>query len=238
MTLRKQDLSLFVQPLAQIVNSQGSFTTTIGDLVRRAVVDSDSAATDNLVNRLGGPPAVQAFLYRRAIKGVRFDRDEKHLQTEIFGLTWRPDFVDSALLDRAIKDVPPSVRDAAYGRYQRDIRDTATPLGMAVLLRSLASGTLLSPSSYQHLLEVMKQTVTFPDRLKAGTVPNWTIAHKTGTSNTWNGVTIATNDVGILGAPDGGSVAIVVFVADSRASDQERAALIAKLATATIAHYR
>ena len=54
-------------------------------------------------------------------------REEKRLQTEIFGLTWRPGFVDSTLLVRAIKDVPPSVRDAAYRRYQRDIRDTATP---------------------------------------------------------------------------------------------------------------
>jgi beta-lactamase class A len=71
-TIRREDLSLNVQPIANIVNTQGSFRTTIGDLVRRAIVDSDSAATDILVRRLGGPRAVQAFLDRRGIRGGAF----------------------------------------------------------------------------------------------------------------------------------------------------------------------
>ena len=32
----------------------------------------------------------------------------------------------------------------------------------------------------------------------------WILAHKTGNSSAWKGVTAATNDVGILTAPDGG----------------------------------
>ena len=237
-TVTKQDLSLFVQPIAKMVAAQGSFQTTIGDLVRRAIVDSDSAAADILVKRLGGPQAVQTILDRKAIRDVRFDRDEKHLQTEIFGLTWKPGFVDADLLDRTMKTVPKDVREAAFRRYQTDVRDTATPLGMASLLRALAKNTILSAASCRHLLDVMTQTVTYPDRLKAGTAPGWTIAHKTGTSNTWNGVTVATNDVGILGAPDGGFVAIAVFIADARAPERDRAALTAKLAALTIQHYR
>ncbi len=125
-----------------------------------------------------------------------------------------------------------------HRRYQTDVRDTATPLGMAQMHRALARHTLLPEASCQYLLDVMKRTVTFPNRLKAGTAPGWTIAHKTGTSDTWHGVTIATNDVGILGAPDGGSVAIAVLIADSPARDPARAALIAKLAAAAISHYR
>jgi beta-lactamase class A len=46
----RQDLSLFVQPLAKLVTDRG-YRTTIGDLVRRAVVDSDSAAADILIGR-------------------------------------------------------------------------------------------------------------------------------------------------------------------------------------------
>jgi len=142
------------------------------------------------------------------------------------------------LLDRAIKQVPEHARDAAWRRYQTDVRDTATPAGMTALLRSLAAGKLLSPSSSRYILDIMKQTVTFPDRLKAGLAPSWTIAHKTGTSDTWKGVTAAPNDVGILSAPDGRWIAIAVFVADSPAPDRARAALIASLAKATIAQYR
>src|SRR4029450_11990379 len=49
--VRKHDLSLAVQPLANLVTENG-FNTTIDDLVRRAGVDSDSAATDVLGARL------------------------------------------------------------------------------------------------------------------------------------------------------------------------------------------
>jgi beta-lactamase class A len=231
--VRRQDLSLAVQPLATLVTGEG-FRTTIDDLVRRAIVDSDSAATDFLIARLGGPRAVQAVLDRRHVSGVRFDRDERRLQTEIAGITWRPEFVDGALLDRAWAAIPEARRDAAFRAYQKDPRDTATPLGMAALLHSLAHGTLLSPASTRRLLEIMTQTVTFPDRLKAGVPPGWTLAHKTGTSNTWRGVTAATNDVGVLTAPGGRLISVVVFIADSKASAENRAALMANVARAVV----
>ena len=235
--IRKQDLSLAVQPLAKLVTGDG-FRTTVDDLIRRAIVDSDSAATDVLVERLGGPKAVQSVLDRLGLAGVRFDRDERHLQTETAGLTWRPEFVDSALLDRAYAAVPKAQHDAAFRAYQADPRDTATPRGMVSLLRSLAEGKLLTGARTRRLLDIMTQTVTFPDRLKAGTVEGWVLAHKTGTSGTWNGVTAATNDVGILTAPQGGLVSIVVFIADSRASAADRAQLMARIARATIDSYR
>jgi len=235
--VRKQDLSLAVQPLAALVTGDG-FQTTIDDLVRRAIVDSDSAATDFLVARLGGPRAVQEVLDRHRVSGVRFDRDERRLQTEIAGLTWRQEFVDGAVLDRALAAVPEARRDAAFRAYQKDPRDTATPLGMAVLLQSLARGTLLSPASTRRLLEIMTQTVTFPDRLKAGVPPGWTLAHKTGTSGTWRGVTAATNDVGVLTAPDGRLISVVVFIADSKASSENRAALMANVARTVVQHSR
>jgi beta-lactamase class A len=235
--VRKQDLSLAVQPLAALVTGDG-FQTTIDDLIRRAIVDSDSAATDFLVARLGGPRAVQEVLDRHRVSGVRFDRDEHRLQTEIAGLTWRQEFVDGAVLDRALAAVPEARRDAAFRAYQKDPRDTATPLGMAVLLQSLARGTLLSPASTRRLLEIMTQTVTFPDRLKAGVPPGWTLAHKTGTSGTWRGVTAATNDVGVLTAPDGRLISVVVFIADSKASSENRAALMANVARTVVKHSR
>ena len=129
--VRKQDLSLYVQPIAKLVTEQG-YRTTVGDLVRRAIVDSDTAAVDILVDKLGGPAQVQAFLERRGVTGVRVDRDEKHLQTEIVGLTWRPEFVDEAVLRRAIAGVPESRREQAYRSYQQDPRDSATPSGHGI----------------------------------------------------------------------------------------------------------
>jgi beta-lactamase class A len=235
--VRRTDLSLYVQPIAKFVTAQG-YRTTVGDLVRRAIVDSDSAAVDILIARLGGPAQVQAFLNRAGIQGVRIDRDERRLQTEIAGLRWRPEFVDPAVLERAKRRVPDSAKDAAYHQYQQDPRDTATPAGMASFLTALSNGKLLSPASTDHLLRVMTGTVTGPDRLKAGVSGGWSLAHKTGTSSTWKGVTAATNDAGVLTAPNGRRVAIVVFLGDSRETSARRAAIIAAAARLVIAHYR
>ncbi len=233
--IQRQDLSLYIQPVAELVGTPG-FRTTVGHLVQRTIVDSDSAAADILIRKLGGPQRVQEFLDRTGVRGIRIDRDERHLQTEIVGLTWRPEYTHPAELGKAIASVPIRKRTEAYRRYQADVRDTSTPRAMVSLLKELVSGRLLSPSSTRYVLDVMKQTATFPDRLKAGLGPGWTLAHKTGTSGGWRGVTAATNDVGLLRAPDGGWISIAVFIGDSRASSRERAALMANMA-ATIAQY-
>jgi len=234
--VRKQDLSVFVQPMARLVGPDG-FKTTTGDLVRRAIVDSDNAANDLLVAKLGGPLAVQRTLNRKGTPGVRVDRDEKHLQTETNALDWREEYLDPAALDLAINAVPAPRRDAAFQAYLRDRRDTSTPRGMTVLLEALASGRLLSPSSTKFLLDTLTQTTTFPDRLKAGVPDGWTIGHKTGTSSSWRGVTAAFNDVGVVTGPKGETISIAVFIAESKASDKDRAKLMADIARAIIAKY-
>ncbi len=142
------------------------------------------------------------------------------------------------MLERAYAAVPTNRTTAAFRSYQQDPRDTATPRGMAGLLQSLAEGKLLSPASTKRLLQIMMQTKTFPDRLKAGVAGGWTLAHKTGTGGTWQGVTVAVNDVGILISPDGTFVSVVVFITDSRAQDKDRAALMARVAKVTIENYR
>jgi len=58
------------------------------------------------------------------------------------------------------------------------------------------------------------------------------VAHKTGTGGTQNGITSATNDIGIITLPDGRDLAVAVFVSDSTADDATRDAVIARLAKA------
>lgn len=238
MTVRKNDLSLNVQPIADLVAQRGEVRTTVADLISRAIIESDSAATDLLFAQVGGAEGIQTFLKTKKILGLRVDRDEKHLQTEIVGLIWRPEYVDPDVLDKAIKAVPSSRRDASFAAYLKDERDTATPRGMVTFLSALAKGKLLSAKSTAHLLKVMQRTVTFPDRLKAGAPEGWTLGHKTGTSLTWRGVTAVTSDVGILTAPDGGTISVAVFVAESRRSLKERAKVIAATAKTITSSYR
>ena len=71
---------------------------------------------------------------RYQIGGIRVDRDERHLQTEIIGMSWRPEYVDAALLDKAFDAVPEMSRQAAFQAYLKDTRDTATLNGMGSFL--------------------------------------------------------------------------------------------------------
>lgn len=233
----KKDLSVFVQPIARKVGPDG-YETTIDELIRSANLHSDSAAADILIDRLGGPSVVADFLKRKGLSGVRLDRTERDLQAQIFGLNWRSEFLDPKVFDAAIKALPEGARDKAQKAYQKEIRDTATPAGMVNLLIRLAPGKLLSPASTKYFLEVLELVETGQDRLKAGLSKGWRVAHKTGTSSTWKGLTVATNDVGILIAPDGTQVAIVAFIGDSYESESSNAKAIADITRAAIRNFK
>jgi beta-lactamase class A len=212
-------------------------SATLDNLLSRMVVDSDSAATDYFIRRLGGPSAVQAVVDRLKLDGIRIDRDERHLQTEFLGLDWRPNYIENGALGKAIAELPAGRRQQAFDAFLADPRDTATPAGMAAFLWALQSGQLLSKDSTAHLLRMMKDTAVFPDRLKAGLRPGWSIGHKTGTSATWKGVAAATNDVGLLTAKDGGVIAVAVFIKGSARPAKERAAFIADVARQIVDAY-
>jgi beta-lactamase class A len=111
-------------------------------------------------------------------------------------------------------------------------RNSATPDAAVVLLRTLHEGRGLTKSSQALLLQWMTETRTGLQRIK-GLLPEGTVvAHKTGTSSTVNGVTAATNDVGLVTLPSGQHLAIAVFVSDSQATDVIREEVIAKVARA------
>jgi beta-lactamase class A len=111
-------------------------------------------------------------------------------------------------------------------------RNYATPDATVLLLRAFHEGKGLSKSSQALLLQLMTETTTGPKRIK-GLLPDGTVvAHKTGTSSTVNGVTAATNDVGLVTLPNGRHMAIAVFVSDSQANDAIREEVIAKVARA------
>lgn len=236
-TLSQRDMSVYQHPLAELIAQNGTYTTTIKDLMARAINDSDNAACDKLIEMLGGAQQVQSFLAKKGVTGIHVDRDEKNLQAEINGLQWRDEFTDQAAFKAASAAVPPQQQDAAYSAYQKDIRDTAEPRAAADFLSRLASGNLLSADSTATLMDILLQTRTGTDRLRAGLAEGWQLANKTGTSTTHKGTAAATNDIGILIAPDGARIPVAVFVADSTASPDDRAALMARIAASAIAHH-
>jgi beta-lactamase class A len=109
-------------------------------------------------------------------------------------------------------------------------RNAATPRAAVELLRALHAGRGVSPSARELLLEDLTGSVPGARRLK-GLLPAGTaVAHKTGTDGTFDGLTRATNDIGIITLPDGRHLAIAVFVKDSTADLATREGTIARAA--------
>lgn len=226
---KRADLSLSHQPIVDLLGKKQQITVTLDQCIVLMVTQSCSGAADFIIRKMGGTSAVNAFLTKKGIQGMSVDRQERDLQTQIKGLAWKPEYVDEARLDAAIKRVPEKVKDAAYSRYLSDPRDTTTPAAMACLLQKLVTGKLLSPSSTRYLLSVMERTETGPDRLLAGVPTGWKLGHKTGTSSTHKGVAGATNDVGIARNAAGEWVILVALLKSSTLDDGGRAAVLANV---------
>ena len=75
-TVRKSDLTLFNQPIAALVKGDG-YSTTLSDLIHRAITQSDNTANDFVLWRTGGPEAVRRFLLNKGISGIRFGPGER-----------------------------------------------------------------------------------------------------------------------------------------------------------------
>ncbi|GAB3782353.1 class A beta-lactamase [Spirosoma horti] len=111
-------------------------------------------------------------------------------------------------------------------------RNWARPDEAVTLLKALQQGRGLTATSRTLLLQLMTDTETGLKRLK-GLLPIGTpVAHKTGTSWTLDGITAATNDIGLITFPNGQHMALAVFISDAKADQTTREAVIAKLAKA------
>lgn len=116
--------------------------------------------------------------------------------------------------------------------WQTQYRNWASPEGSLQLLRSLHERRGISEQNLQLLYKFMTETPTGPKRLKGLLPKTAVVAHKTGTSGTSDGITAATNDIGLVTLPNGRHLAIAVFVSDSPADLATREAVIARIAKA------
>ena len=109
-------------------------------------------------------------------------------------------------------------------------RNWVKPTAMLQLLKIFYAIQALNSRNRNILLNLMIHSVPGSKRLKDGVPANTIVAHKPGTSGTWNGLTRATNDIGIITLPNGKHLLIAVFVSDAYASTEKRESTIAKIA--------
>ena len=130
-----------------------------------------------------------------------------------------------------VKDI--TIRDTEMRLGQdnaRQYQNWATPDGAIALLRAVQESRGLSAASHALLMKFLTETTTSPHRIKGLLPPGTPVAHKTGSSGTRDGIAAATNDIGIVSLPDGRHLGIAVFVSDSKADDDTRDRVIARIA--------
>lgn len=231
LTLAEQDLSPPLSPIADAYPGRRDYT--VRELLVAATGASDNTAADVLMKKIGGPGAVTAWLVGKKVDEVRIDRYERQLQPDSVGMaSFRPAWKGQQAYMAAFNSVPPETRRKAVAAYLSDPQDTASPRGALIFLDRLDDGELLSPASKKLLLQIMTDTTTGQDRLKAGFPAGASFAHKTGTARTDLGLNPAFNDIGIVTLPDGRRYAVAVFLSGSPLDNAGNEKILADVARA------
>jgi beta-lactamase class A len=235
-TLSKSDLTLFHQPVAAKILG-GGYTTTLAELMFKAITTSDNTCNDKLMRSVGGPEAVRNVIASKNLGAIRFYNGERALQSKIAGLIWSPSYSIGNAFYKARDALPKAMREAAFNRYVEDPYDGAAPSAIVNALARLKRGELLSPSSTQRLLWIMGNTKTGANRLKGGLQAGWTLSHKTGTGQVLGPYQAGYNDIGILTAPDGRSYAVAVMIKKTAVPLPTRMTLMNNVVRAVIAQH-
>jgi beta-lactamase class A len=221
-TVQESDLHPGSGEISHLLNDPG-VALSVRNLMELMLLISDNSATDILLRTAGGGTAVNARLAELGITGISVDRPTIELIADFVGVKGLPP--EGERTPAAYRELQRRVTDAdraaAREAFLKDTRDTATPRGMAELLRAIWNRDALDEAGTALLLDIMFRCETSPTRLK-GMLPQGTrVAHKTGTLNP--GVSA---DVGIIELPGGaGHVVVAAYVKGSTAdaATQDRA---------------
>lgn len=102
------------------------------------------------------------------------------------------------------------------------VLDTTTPNAMLADLQALLLGHALADASRQQLVAWLHATTTGKNLLRAGIPPTWRVGDKTG-----RGPRFETNDIAIVWPPQRKPLLVTVYYAESTATDDECAAVLA-----------
>ena len=152
----------------------------------------------------------------------------------LLDLAGGPEKVQAYLSQLGIKDfvIADSTKSISKD-WETQFRNWATPDDSINLLRTIAEHREgLGEQTHNLLLGVMTDAETGHRRLRRGLPQGATLAHKTGTGGVQDGITSATNDIGIISLPDGRHILIAVYIENSPADAWTRNQVMTDIAKA------
>jgi beta-lactamase class A len=118
---------------------------------------------------------------------------------------------------------------ALHRDHRLQYRNWFEPRGAVQLLRIISDRSPLTAEHTALLLHWMSDTAS---PLGSGLPSGTSVPHKTGHSDTENGVTAATNDIALIALPDGRRIALAVFLTDSTSDEATRQRVLAEIGKA------
>jgi beta-lactamase class A len=180
----------------------------------------------------GGPTGTMAVPAKKTVRELleaMITTSDNVATDKLLSLIGGPRAVDARVRALGIDHV--TIRYAEQDLQTGKVDNTATPAAMVALLVKIARReTGLSATSAALLDDILLRVTTGQQRIKGALPPGTPVAHKTGMSDTCDGKTDATNDVGLITLPNGHRVAVAVFVHASPADLAIRERTIARLA--------
>lgn len=228
-TVEPSSVRPYRSPIAERA-PKGGIIMTVGELLEAMIVESDNTAADLLLDLTGGPRAVNNYLHKLQVDGIRIDRSEGQMALDYAGVTAIPPKSDWSLewFIKAMAAVPKEQQKEAARRFLAEDRDTASPDEMIKLLRLLVQGKALLKSRTDLLLDLMQKTVPAAGRIKAGVPAGTVVAHRPGTGGDNEGINLCTNDVAIIG----NHLLLAIFLKGSTQDEAARDQTIAQIARA------
>lgn len=190
---------------------------TIRELIRLALVESDGTASDVLMRVAGGQNEIQSYLSQIGVNDIKVVNTEKEM-----GADWNVQYQNWATPSEAV-----ALLRRLWFAVIHDV-----PRNKAIVDPPPQEDFGLTDQSWDLLYVDMCRATTGPKRIRGLLPKDLTIAHKTGTGGMRDGVTSATNDIGLIDTGKGKHLAIAVFVSDSPADEKTRDAVIARIAKA------
>ena len=151
----------------------------------------------------------------------------------LFRLLGGPQKVDAYVQSLGVKSIViAATEEEMHKEWNVQFTNWCKPRAMLRLLDILYKGKSLTKTSNDFLLKIMTETTSGPNKIKGLLPKNAQVAHKTGLSDTKDGILAATNDAGIMTLPNGEHVAIVVFVSNTPVDEKTRDGVIAQISKA------
>jgi beta-lactamase class A len=180
------------------------------NLLELMLTQSNNNATDRIIDLVGGPDKVTAWVKSIGVEGLRVDRTVNDLLNEFYGFAPGSPSMATFLARWPTEADREQVNNRPNASFDGALKDTATPRAMCELVCRLFGPSILSEASRTLLYAVMARCQTGAGRIKGRLPPEIVVAHKTGTI----GGTI--NDAGLIALPGGrGHLALAVFTKNS-----------------------